>query len=59
MTCAFSEDHQQGLDLALGLIWTEILSKTGLLGSQGAYLHTIVLLVSSTLPSCGGEKVQG
>ena len=25
----------------------------------GAYLHTIVLLVSSTLPACRGEKVEG
>lgn len=25
----------------------------------GTYLHTIVLLVPSALPSCGGEKVEG
>lgn len=29
------------------------------MGPQGAYLHTIVLLVSSTLPSYRGEKVEG
>lgn len=28
-------------------------------GPRGAYLHTIILFVSSTLPSCEGEKVEG
>ena len=33
--------------------------EAGPAGLAGAYLHTIVLLVSSTLPACRGEKVEG
>lgn len=57
------DHHQQGLHrapaLKAGPCWRKHSQRQALLGSQGAYLHTIVLLVSSTLPSCGGEKVEG
>lgn len=36
-----------------------MLPDAGPAGLPGAYLHTIILLVSSALPSCGGEKVEG
>lgn len=56
------EHHQQGLGLRRarkpGLREANA-ARAGPGGSQGAYLHTIILLVSPTLPSYGGEKVEG
>lgn len=53
----------QGLGLAPALNarprWWKCCQRQALAGSRGAYLHTIVLLVSSTLPSYRGEKVEG
>lgn len=54
---------QQGLGLAPALKTRPCRRKgcqrQALPCSRGAYLHTIILLVSSTLPSYGGEKVEG
>lgn len=57
------EHHRQGLascpSPASRALWAETLSEADPAVLAGTYLHTIVLLVSSTLPACRGEKVEG